>query len=72
MVSSTSFYGQEHAFKINPVGFALKGFEASYETMVENDNSYEIALVFSQFEVNDSKDDFKSIGLKIKYKFFFK
>lgn len=72
IVCSSSFYGQEHAFKINPVGFTLKGFEASYETAVENNNSFEIVFAYSQFDVNDNKDDFKSMGLEIKYKFFFK
>ncbi|WMW77215.1 DUF3575 domain-containing protein [Flavobacterium sp. 20NA77.7] len=63
-------FAQNHAIKFNPAGFIYKGFEISYETKAENNNSFEIILAHSKFDMNDPYGDLSFYGAEFKYKFF--
>jgi hypothetical protein len=63
---------QNHAFKVNPIAFAFKGFELSYENKAGKNNSFELIYGYIPFDMEDNKGDLKSSIVEARYKFFFK
>ena len=66
---------QENVVKLNPLALAFGSFEVSYERVVSESNSIEVALAYSSLKVNTSggQVDAKTEGFGVegKYKFYF-
>ena len=63
---------QNHAFKVNPIAFAFKGFELSYENNTGKNNSFELIYSHISSDMDDNNGDLKSNVFEARYKFFFK
>jgi len=70
LLGSMMAFSQEHAFKINPLALAFKGFEISYETKITKNNSLELIGSFAKVDINNHKGKINVYGGEAKYKLF--
>ncbi len=67
---SLNCVAQNHAFKVNPIGFFNKGFEASYENYIENNCSIEIVVATAILNRYESNGQVNILGFEGKYKIY--
>ncbi len=67
---SASSVAQNHAFKINPIGFFNNGFEASYENYIGNNSSFEIVVATAILNRYQANSQINILGFEGRYKFY--
>ena len=70
MLLSLKFVAQNHAFKINPIGFFNNGIEGSYENYIGNNQSIEIVVGLATLNRFGNNNDVNILGIEARYKFF--
>ena len=72
LLLSLQITAQEHALKVNPIGFFYNGFEVSYESYIENNKSFEFVIGTSKIDNKETNSRLKLIGFEGRYKIFLK
>ena len=70
LLFSIKSLAQNHAFKVNPIGFVNRGFEVSYENYLGNNNSFEIVVGTAILDRYQQNNQVNVLGFEARYKIY--